>query len=172
MPWSALPAASLNCAPFTPKMSHVSPANCFVSLHVKARKGHWKESYGSRYADFNFRRNKRFIKACSSAIFECIAAAPPVGLILKLKEIEGKPQTQAKKMDVCKGKRHNNWARYHRHEPIVLANTTRASHNLSETPISVRFAGLLAHSTAALQQPLWAGGVWRAFLGTTPARNP
>lgn len=47
MPWSVLPAASLNCAQFTPKMSHLILANCFVSLHLNAREGHWKESYGS-----------------------------------------------------------------------------------------------------------------------------
>ncbi|KAM9280652.1 LOW QUALITY PROTEIN: regulator of G-protein signaling protein-like [Cariama cristata] len=47
-------AASLNCAQSNPKMSHLTPVNCFVSLRVNAREGRWKESYGSREELTNF----------------------------------------------------------------------------------------------------------------------
>lgn len=52
-------------------------------------------------------------RACSSAVSDSIAAASPAGFNLRLKGVEGKPQTQAKKTDVCKGKRRASWADCH-----------------------------------------------------------
>lgn len=178
MLWRLLPAASLNHAHFTPKTSHLRPANCFVSLHVNAGEGHWKESYSSGDADFRFRKISHSLRPGSSAVSECMAASSPVGLNLKLKEIEGKAPNTGKNDGCLQGEEAQQPGKtildvsglY-----CVPANTTRASHNLSKSPISVQFAGLLP--SGSLCQGCWgmavgSGGLSWGLLLHAPLQCP
>lgn len=131
MPSSLLPPRSLNSARFTPKMSQLSPANCFISLCVNAREGQWKESYDSGDVDFHFRKISNSSRLAPVPFLNALLLFLQPNLSSSSRRLRASPKHRQKRWMFARGRGPvagqtvTNMSGLY----CILANTTRASHN-------------------------------------------